>query len=103
MERVYSTHNQAMAHHVKNLLEMEGIRCEVRREMLGGGAGGIAPSEAWVEVWVEEERSEDAWKIVNSVINEESPAGKGWKCPSCGEELGGQFTSCWNCGTEKEE
>lgn len=21
-----------------------------------------------------------------------------WTCPVCGEQLGGQFTSCWNCG-----
>lgn len=24
-----------------------------------------------------------------------------WTCPECGEEHRGQFTSCWNCGTEK--
>src|SRR4051812_38049211 len=24
-----------------------------------------------------------------------------WKCQECGEELEGQFTSCWNCGKSK--
>ena len=100
MERVYSSHNQALAHHVKNLLELEGIECEIRRELLGGGAGGIVPTEAWVEVWVDPEKSEQAWKIVNAVIAEEEPEGEKWEC-SCGEQLGAQFTSCWNCGAER--
>jgi len=25
-----------------------------------------------------------------------------WKCSKCGEELEGQFTSCWKCGATKE-
>jgi len=26
---------------------------------------------------------------------------KVWECPKCGEQIGGRFTSCWECGTER--
>jgi hypothetical protein len=24
-----------------------------------------------------------------------------WTCPSCGERIDGQFTSCWNCSAAR--
>lgn len=103
MERVYSSQNQALAHHVKNLLEMEGIESEIRREMIGAGAGGLVPSEAWVEVWVNEKDSEKAWQIVENMLEDEKPEGPEWECPQCGEKLEAQFESCWQCGAERPE
>ena len=27
--------------------------------------------------------------------------GQNWRCPKCGEQLEGQFTECWSCGTRR--
>ena len=27
--------------------------------------------------------------------------GQHWRCPQCGEQLEGQFTACWKCGTRR--
>ena len=31
-------------------------------------------------------------------LRPQRPGGEVWCCPSCGEELEGQFTACWRCG-----
>ena len=30
-----------------------------------------------------------------------SAAGPSWTCPGCGEEVEGNFDTCWNCGRER--
>lgn len=99
--RVYSSQNSTMAYHVKNLLEIEGIECEVRREHLTN-VFGLMPSEGWVEVWVFEGDEKKALEIVKSVVDDEPVEGRSWRCAGCGEELEFQFTSCWSCGADRE-
>ncbi len=109
MQRIYSHVNPAMVHHVKNVLDNHGIESEVRGEHLVGAIGGIAPIDAWVELWlVDESRLQEAERIVEDLLVDTDVEATGeesepWTCPNCGEEVDAQFAVCWNCGSEGPE
>lgn len=99
---VYSAPDAATVHLLKGILDQRGIRTIVRGEFL---QGGVAPVEAWVELFVLKMQDvPEAKKIVEEVISMQStPEGDAWVCPECGESIEGQFSMCWNCGAEREE
>ena len=95
MKRVYSSFNRIAAHHARNLLESEGISCEMRNEFLSSAMGELPPAECQAEVWVLDD--EDAARALG-VLRRPPPAGPDWRCARCGESSGPQFTQCWKCG-----
>jgi len=99
MKRVYSSHNLVLAHHCRNLLETEGIRTEVRNQMLSSAMGEIPPAECQAEVWVL--RDEDVARA-EEVLRRPPVAGPDWECPGCGEISAAQFAQCWKCGAYRE-
>ena len=96
MKRVFSTFNQPLAHHVRNLLGAEGIRAVVRNEILSSAMGELPPAECQAEVWVEREAD---LPRAESVLREAfvPKPGPPWICASCGERSEPQFTQCWRC------
>ncbi len=99
MKRVYSSFNRVAAHHVKNVLEAEGISAVVRNEFLGSAMGELPPAECQIEVWVLQESDFDsAEKVLRSIGKRSGPA---WTCAKCGEVSEGQFTQCWRCGADR--
>lgn len=102
MKRVYSTDSPLLVGHMRNLLELEGIRCFTRNMGLVGGAGELPPTAVWPELWVERAIDHDrAEEIIREAQAEGPAAGSHWRCPGCGEELEPQFSQCWNCGTRR--
>lgn len=97
MKRVFSSHNAVLAHHTRNLLEAAGIATEMRNLMLSSAMGELPPAECQAEVWVL--KDEEAPRAIG-VLRRGAPAGPDWTCAGCGERLPGQFTQCWNCGSE---
>ena len=97
MKRVYSSYNAVLVHHIRNLLEAEGIETEVRNQMLSSAMGELPPVECQAELWVtdgEEARAQE-------VLRRPPPAGPDWRCAACGEASGPQFTQCWKCGATR--
>jgi len=92
-------------HHLKNLLELEGVHAIIRNENLSAALGGIPATECWVELWIlDENREAEARDIIRKKVqSDESVIRWSWRCPHCGEEIEGQFTDCWNCGEPKPE
>jgi hypothetical protein len=100
MKRVFSSHNAVLAHHARNLLEVEGIETEMRNLMLSSAMGELPPAECQAEVWVRNEA--DARRAESILYSENrSNLGPAWRCASCGEEAEPQFTQCWNCGAAR--
>ncbi len=102
--RVFIALHPAEAHHVKGLLGSVGIDSEIRGEALYGARGEIPIQEASPSVWVLEADADQARELLKdyrSEVAEGSSDAARWTCPTCGERLEGQFTSCWNCGTER--
>lgn len=86
--------------HWKNVLELRGIACELRRAPLGSIIGELPWLETWPELWVLDDRDAE---LAQRIIREEASrtnAGEPWSC-RCGERLEAQFTTCWRCGTDR--
>ena len=101
MKRVYSEPNPIFIHQIKNLLEEKGITSIIKNEHLSGGVGELPPTEVWPELWVmNKEDNGPAKKIVDKFMQSIKANPQSWVCPSCGEEIEGQFNICWICGQE---
>jgi hypothetical protein len=100
MKRVYSSYNLAAVHHARNLLEVEGIRAQVRNELLGSAMGQLPPIECQIELWViEDADAERAERVLRLGATRAGESASPWRCSACGEPGEPQFTQCWRCGT----
>jgi hypothetical protein len=100
MKKVTSADTAVMINHYKNILEAEGIPCQVRNEHLNQIYGEMPFTEVWPELWVLKDIDYDrAKQLIDGTAFDESPQ-EAWTCPSCGEENEGQFAACWSCGAE---
>jgi hypothetical protein len=97
MKVVYSASIISIVSIYQSILAGHGIRCWIRNEFLSAGMGELPPIECWPQLCVEDEDFEDAERIIAEALTEK--VFEAWKCPSCGEEIEGQFSACWKCGT----
>jgi hypothetical protein len=99
MKSVYSAANISLLSIFQNILEGHGIRCRIKNEFLSAGVGEIPIIECWPQLCVDDEDFPEAKRIVEEALSQKELTA--WKCESCGEELEGQFTECWNCGKSR--
>ncbi len=103
MKRIYSEPSPIFIHQIKELLEDKGIKTILKNELLSGGVGELPPTEVWPELWVlENDDEEPAKSLVEAFVQSTKTQAKEWQCNNCGEQVGGQFNICWNCGGEKQ-
>jgi len=99
MKTVYSASNISIVSIFQNILEGYGIRCRVKNVFLLAVIGEIPPIECWPQLCVDDENYEEAKRIVDEALSDKNlPV---WKCDSCGENIEGQFSECWNCGKSR--
>lgn len=99
MYRIYSASNLQEAHLLAGLLRQEGIEAHVLNENAVGGMGEIPFTQAWPEIWLEDERDRArAEAIIDRFERPPDTALLPARCPACGEENPGGFEICWNCG-----
>ena len=104
MKPIYSAANPLLVHHLANLLEAEGIACQVKGQYLTGGAGELPPTETWPELFLEHEQDEErAQRVIDNALSNQPSTRPRWCCPECGEKMEGQFDQCWRCGTLRTE
>ena len=103
MKRVHVAKHAPEAHVVKGFLESNGIAAVVRGDYLQGGWGEL-PVDLCA-VWVTDDAQyERASALLVSFLRGDHARefrGQNWRCPKCGEQLEGQFTECWSCGTRR--
>jgi hypothetical protein len=97
LKRVYSSFNQTLVYHARNLLENAGIEVFVRNAILSSAMGELPPAECQAELWVLDDSDT---RRAEEVLAMQTPPGPDWTC-SCGEKLGAQFTQCWRCGAHR--
>jgi hypothetical protein len=107
MIQIYGARDGTEAEYVKGLLSGEGIEAVVLGAALEGALGeGLYTQSALPSVWVNEPDVPAAQRIVDE-FQKGGPAKTdpkpNWTCPECGENLEGQFTTCWKCGYERPE
>ncbi|MGS0468513.1 DUF2007 domain-containing protein [Cobetia sp. 5-25-4-2] len=93
--RLTSHHNLVLLDHWRNLLESEGIPCELRNRLLGSAAGELPVNDCEPQLWVAEHNLVRARQLLAHI--EAAPAQPDWQC-ACGERLEGSFSECWSCG-----
>jgi hypothetical protein len=103
VKRIHAARHAVEAHLIRGYLDSHGIAAEVRGEYLTSGWGELPVDVC--SVWIVDEAQYDAANaLVNSLLDgtraNDSHAHR-WRCHVCGEELEGQFTACWACGTAK--
>ena len=99
MKKLTTSASTVEIHHYRNLLEAEGIPCQIRNEHLASILGEIPLTETWPQLWVVNDLDYDrAMQLIGDDALAESPSTP-WRCKSCGEQNEGQFAACWNCGT----
>ena len=103
MKIVYSASNIALVSLFKDILEGQGIECWIENQFLSGAAGELPPIECWPKLCVDDDKFSEASRIVEEALSSQPDATKAWKCKSCGEDIEGQFTECWNCGKSRLE
>ena len=98
MKKLTSSDSLVTINHWKNILESEGIPCQIRNEHLGSIVGEMPFPEVWPQLWIVNDLDQDrAMQLINADAVDESPS-EPWNCGKCGEENEGQFAACWNCG-----
>jgi hypothetical protein len=100
MKKLTTSESLVTISHWKNLLESEGIRCELRNQHLGSIMGEMPFMEVWPQLWIVNDLDFDrAQQLLSADASAESPT-ESWQCRNCGEENEGQFAACWNCSTQ---
>jgi Putative prokaryotic signal transducing protein len=103
MRLLYSSLKLLEVHHLKNLLEVEGIRCQIKNELLSQLAGDIPFTECAPELWLLDDRDFDRARRIVSDLGRAPRASPPWQCSGCGETLEGQFSACWRCGAPRPQ
>ena len=99
MPLVYRAANLVEAQLVVDELAAGGMRARVTGSYLSGAIGELPPSDV-VGVWLDEPRHlERARALIDEFeATRRTPSAADWRCPGCGEEVGGEFGACWSCG-----
>jgi len=91
---------------LRDLLAEHGIAAHVLDEDTARRRGALPFRLPVAELWIDREEDEArAAPIVARYLSESRRAVRRppWKCPQCGQIIGGQFTECWNCALNDEE
>lgn len=101
--KLYAARDGMEAHHLRAMLEAEGIEATVMGELLGTARGELPlTQETLPSVWVDESDMEAAARVVERLQDPPIEEGKpDWTCPACGEQIERQFDACWHCETER--
>ena len=109
---IYSNPDFSHVEHLQAELKSHGIACEIRTSRSSPLMNRpLSVSRLWI---LDASRTGQARQIVQAVLDEtdddefgdaqalesEPPEGSPWTCPQCGEDVDGQFSVCWNCGSE---
>jgi len=102
MRCVYSHSNAFLVFNIRNILNNNGIHCEVKNDIMSSTAGELPPTEVWPEVWVIRERDYDqAEQLVKESVHGNASA-TSWFCDKCSETNPPAFELCWQCGAEQK-
>lgn len=103
MQLLYSSLKLHEIYHLKNLLETEGIRCQIRNELLSRLAGEIPFTECAPQLWLLDERDLERARAIVMDFGCGAVTSPAWRCPNCREPLEGQFSACWHCGAARRD
>lgn len=98
MKEIYTHHDFTRVGFLRSVLEEARIPCFIRNEHTHAVFNGI-PSPIFYPVLcvTDDDDFDRAMQLVEEHRIPEINFLADWKCASCGEEVPGEFDSCWNC------
>lgn len=99
MIKAYTAANLQDAHILLGLLRGAGVEARILNANAQGGLGEIPFSQAYPEIWLEDERDLSRARQVFENFERPLPGGPPKPCPACGEENPAGFEICWNCAS----
>lgn len=105
MKPLHTARHATEAHLIRGYLESRGIAALVRGEFLSGGVGEL-PADL-CKVWViDDQEFARADHLLRQFLQGDAArehAHERWRCEPCNEDIEGQFTACWRCGSARPE
>src|SRR2546428_2030440 len=105
MKRVYTFNlgESAEAGLIKNLMGKDGISCLIRNEYRAMASGSLPFTECYPELWIlNDDDNPKAKELLDIWLESRNRVNESWVCRECGEQIEGQFMSCWKCGNTRE-
>lgn len=93
---IYSHPNSLLVFNARNILQAQSLKVILKNEFSAGAAGGLPPTDHWLELWLYEEKHfVMATKLLAEMQSQALE--EDWLCKQCGEFNGTSFDWCWNC------
>lgn len=104
MTKIFVSQNLSEVELFKDVLEQAGIPCMIKNQHTAGLAGEVPFAEVFPELWVERDGDYSiAEDILNDMSKGKTKGGTAWTCPKCGEKHTKEFSTCWNCGSDRKK
>lgn len=104
MIKVFEDFDLSRVGHVQSALAAAGIRTLLKNQFMSSVMGEIPFVEVMPELWIlEDDDLDKARRLIEQLQSQPEPAQAAWVCSSCGNEVEGVFSHCWNCGRGSEE
>ncbi len=100
MIKVFEDFDFSRVGQMQSLLESHGIETFLKNEFGSSVVGELPFVEVIPQLFVLHRKDLER---AQELLAQESPppAAKNWTCPQCGNEVEGNFSTCWNCNTPR--
>jgi hypothetical protein len=98
MKEIFADHDFTKVGFFRSVLEEAQIPCFIRNEHTHSVFTGIPSPLFYPALCITKDEDFDRAKaLLEEHRHPDVTVGVNWKCPACGEEVPGEFESCWNC------
>ncbi len=97
MNKIFSAENIVEVGLLRNLLQQNGISCELRNHHASSLMGEVPFTNVWPEIWVDEANTDQALALIADIKRAEV-GDVDWVCRGCREANPANFDLCWQCG-----
>ncbi|MDO6720134.1 DUF2007 domain-containing protein [Psychrosphaera sp. 1_MG-2023] len=99
MKKIFTASNNIELEPYKAMLSEANIKFLVKNEFAMATVGEIPVNESWPQIWAIENQFADNARQLCVELEKTILADKDdWQCQECGENNGGNFEFCWQCG-----
>ena len=106
MIKVFEDFNFSRVGRMQSLLESHGIRTFLKNEFGSSVVGELPFVEVITHLFFLEHRDLARARLLLEPeipqTSAEDEKSEPWQCPECGVEVDGNFSQCWNCGTDDD-
>jgi len=101
MIHLYTCENMIEAQQIIDALQQQNIKAKIINPNLSSLTGEVPFTETWPKIWLVDAEDEAlARNVLEDLKQLREKAHQDIFCGKCGEKNPGNFSSCWNCGSD---